>query len=131
MTENTDPAVLVRRFYDLRRTGDPQRLRAAIREDVVWREPEVGGHMGELHGVDAVTDMMQRALLTTSGSFTLDVESTVATGSDCAAVIRWRAEKSGRRIEGRELAIFRFDQGLIREALFLPENIEHDHAFWA
>lgn len=131
MTEDADPEAQLRRFYDLRRSGDPEKLRPTIHEDVVWREPEIGGHMGELRGVDAVIDMMQRALLTTGGSFTLDVESTVATGSDCAAVIRWRADKGERRIEGRELAIFRFEKGLIREALFFPENIEHDHAFWA
>lgn len=131
MTDENDTAALVRRFYALRRTGDLDKLGTMIRDDVVWREPEVGGHMGELHGLAAVIDMIGRALQTTGGTFRLDVLSTVATRSDCAAVIGWRADKGGRRIEGRELAVFRFDGGLIAEALFLPENIENDHAFWA
>ncbi len=130
MAEIADAAVLVRRFYECRRTGDIEKLRMMIKERVVWREPEVDGHMGELSGVDAVIDMIERALLTTGGTFRLDVESTVATHCDCAAVVRWRADKEGRRIEGRELAIFRFEEGLIHEAQFFPENIENDHAFW-
>lgn len=131
LPEEEGTATLVRRFYELRRTGDLEKLGTMIREDVVWCEPEVDGHMGELRGLDAVIDMIRRAMQTTGGTFKLDVESTVATKSDCAAVIAWRADKGGRRIEGRELAVFRFENGLIHEALFLPENIDNDHAFWA
>lgn len=131
MPDLLDPADLVRRFYNLRRTGDPEKLRALIREDVVWREPEIGGHMGELLGVDAVLDMIRRAQRTTGGSFSLDIDEIIATGSDCAAVIRWQADKGEQRIEGRELAVFRIDGGLICKACFFPENLENDHAFWA
>ena len=131
MAEDVEPADLIRRFYALRQSGDPESLRPFIHEEVIWREPEVGGHMGELQGVDAVIDMIRRALETTGGSFRLEIQSLVATDSECAAVINWRADKEGEQIQGRELAVFRFDAGRIREAMFFPENITDDHAFWA
>jgi len=106
-------------------------LRSLIHDDVVWREPKVGDHMGELHGVDAVIDMMERARHTTGGSFALHVEKTIATRNSCAAVIRWQAHKGGHDLEGRELAVFSFQAGLITEAAFFPENIDNDHDFWA
>lgn len=130
-TDHVKPDELVQRFYALRRNGDPESLRPLIHEEVVWREPEVEGHMGELRGADAVIDMIRRALETTGGSFRLEIQSLVATDSDCAAVIGWRADKDGKQIEGRELAVFRFASGLIREAMFFPESIADDHAFWA
>lgn len=125
-----DPAALVRRFYALRRSGDPDLLRPFLTEDVVWREPKVGDHMGELRGPDAVIDMIRRALSTTAGSFSLEVGATMATANACAAVIRWRAEKDAGTIEGRELATFRIEDGCIGEACFFAENIIDDHAFW-
>ena len=131
MAEDINPANLIRRFYALRRNGDPEDLRPFIHEDVVWQEPEVGGHMGKLRGVDAVIDMIRRALETTGGSFRLEIQSLVATDSECAAVIDWHADKDGQEIQGRELAVFRFDAGRIREAMFFPENVADDHAFWA
>lgn len=130
MAEDQDPETLVRRFYALRREDDPERLRALMHPDVLWREPEVDDHMGELEGADAVIDMMRRALGTTGGSFALDVGSTLATANGCAAIIHWRADKGGRRIKGRELAVFRIEEGVICEASFFPERIADDQAFW-
>lgn len=130
-TAPLDPAALVRRFYACRRDGDPEQLRPLLTEDVIWREPEVEGHMGELRGSDAVIDMIRRALSTTDSSFALKVSATMATANACAAVIRWRAEKGGQPIDGRELAVFRFEGDRIGEACFFPEWIADDHAFWA
>ena len=131
MAEDHGPEALIRRFYAQRRDGDPEALRPFLHADVIWREPEVRNHMGELRGADAVIDMMRRALLTTGGSFALDVGSVLATANSCSAIINWSADKSGHRIHGRELAVFRIQDGLIGEAWFLPEAIADDHAFWA
>ncbi|MGI9510263.1 MAG: nuclear transport factor 2 family protein [Geminicoccaceae bacterium] len=124
-------AALVRQFYRCRRRGDPEGLRSLMAADVVWREPVVGDHMGELSGADAVIDMMSRAQSATGGSFILEVGETIATANGCAAVIEWRAEKTSGPINGRELAVFRFKAGLISEAWFIPEAIGDDQAFWA
>ena len=124
----------IRAFYDARRaaslTGDLDPLRRFIAADVRWREPDVGAHMGNLRGRDAVLDMIRRALATTDGTFDLEVASTVETGSHVAASIAWSADKGGRRIDGQELAVYEVRDGCIVSAWFHPENIADDQDFW-
>ena len=127
---DTTAGGLVRRFYELRREGKPDLLRPLLAVDVVWREPTVGAHMGELIGPDAVIDMIGRALATTAGSLSLEVSQLIETATHCAAVIDWSARKPGGLVRGRELAVFGIRGGRIASAQFLAENLADDHAFW-
>lgn len=125
------PGALVRRFYDARAEGgDLHALRAFLAPDVDWVEPDVGGHMGRLPGADAVLDMMCRARAATGGTFRLAVVETIETRTHCAALVSWSAERDGRAIRGRELAVFGIRGGRIVSARFHPENIADDRAFW-
>jgi ketosteroid isomerase-like protein len=125
------PADVVRRLYELRAAGDPGAIRQLLHPEVRWREPEVGDHMGELMGADAVVDMIERALAATSGTFSLRVEATIETESHCAARIAWTAEKPGGAVAGHELAVYGIRDGLVTEAAFFPEDLADDTAFWA
>ncbi len=129
-TEHQSPAALVQAFYEARQANDPDALRQWLADGVRWNEPVVGDHMGHLHGADAVVDMLKRALATTGGTFSLRVASTVETGSHCAAVIEWSADKNGRTIRGQEMAVFGFKGGQITEASFFASDITNDQAFW-
>ena len=125
------PLQVIREFYAARARGDIDQLRAFLASDVCWREPTVGNHMGELNGVDAVVDMISRALATTGGTFALGVSDGIEVAGHCSVVINWSAEKSGGVIRGRELATYSIADGKIIAAQFLPENISHDTQFWA
>lgn len=120
----------IRVFYDARRAGDPESLRRFMADDIRWSEPDVGVHLGELRGRDAVLDMIRRALHATGGTFDLAVASTAETGNHVAASIEWSADKNGRRIEGRELAVFEIRDGRIQSARFHPDNLADDRDFW-
>ena len=124
----------VRAFYDARReavrAGDLGLLGEFIAPNVRWSEPEVGEHMGVLRGRDAVIDMIGRALDATGGSFKLAVAGTVESATHVSALIDWSAVSGGKRIEGRELAVYEVRDGLITAAWFHPENIGDDRAFW-
>ncbi len=124
------PAALIRRFYAARQHGDAEVLRPFLSHDVDWVEPDVGSHMGRLHGADAVLDMIRRARAVTGGTFCLAVAETVETSSHCAALIVWSAERDGRTIRGCELAVFGVAKGRIVSARFHPEDIADDRAFW-
>ena len=125
------PSETVLTLYELRAAGDPAAIRPLLHAEVRWQEPEVGDHMGLLIGPDAVIDMIERALATTGGTFSLRVASVVETASHCAALIEWSATKPDRVIEGRELAVYGVRDGLIVSAAFFPEDIGDDEAFWA
>lgn len=125
------PAALVRRFYAAREAGGAEaELRGFLSPDVDWVEPDVGSHMGRLQGADAVLDMIRRARAATGGTFCLAVAETVETSSHCAALIVWSADRDGRTIRGRELAVFGVAEGRIVSARFHPEDIADDQAFW-
>ena len=125
------PAALVRRFYAARgKGGDPEALRPFLAPDVDWVEPEVGAHMGRLPGAEAVLDMIRRAQAATGGTFRLGVAEAVETRTHCAALISWSAERGGRIVRGRELAVFGVSGGRIVSARFHPEDIADDRTFW-
>lgn len=125
------PGALVRRFYAARLgTGGPEALRPFLSPEVDWVEPDVGEHMGRLSGVEAVLDMIGRAQAATAGTFRLEVVDTVESRTHCAALVAWSAERDGRRLQGRELAVFGVAGGRIVSARFHPENIGDDLAFW-
>jgi ketosteroid isomerase-like protein len=125
------PGALIRRFYAARaEAGDPQALRPFLAPDVDWVEPDVGAHMGRLPGAEAVLDMIRRARAATGGTFRLAVVETVETRTHCAALIAWSAERAGRPVRGRELAVFGVSGGRIVSARFYPEDIADDRAFW-
>lgn len=139
MTEIEDPAAgplerFIRAFYDARRKavrpGDVGLLEEFIAADVCWSEPEVGEHMGVLQGRDAVIDMIGRALDATGGSFRLTVSGAVESATHVSALIDWSAVSGGRRIEGREIAVYEVRDGRIAAAWFHPENIGDDRVFW-
>ena len=124
----------IRAFYDARReasrSGDPRPLERFIASDVRWSEPNVGAHMGVLRGRAAVLDMIRRARDASEGSFDLRITHTVEDRDHVAASVAWSAERDGRLIAGRELAVFELRDGCIAAAWFHPENIADDRAFW-
>lgn len=122
---------LIRDFYAARARGDLCAVREFIAQDVCWIEPNVEDQMGKLQGADAVIDMMGRALATTDGTFSLQVTDTVEVDGHCSVIVNWTAQKSDKTIRGRELATYSVADGKIVFAQFLPENIQHDNAFWA
>ena len=121
----------IEKFYAARAAGNLAQIRQFIADDVCWIEPTVGNHMGELRGADAVIDMMERALATTGGTFSLAVAQGIELEGHCSVIVNWSAEKAGQTIRGRELATYSVADGKITFAHFLPENIQHDNAFWA
>lgn len=78
--DDQSPAERVRAFYEARKRGDPETLRDWLAEDVIWNEPQVGDHMGTLHGAHAVIDMLRRAQAATGGTFALAVAETMEVG---------------------------------------------------
>ncbi len=122
---------IIRAFYDARaRDDDDDSLRRLIADDVRWIEPEVGHHRGDLHGVEAVMDMFDRAQAATDGKFSCAIVDGVEVVGHCSIVVRWTAKKNGQTLSGRELATFTVDCGKITFAQFLPENLRDDEAFW-
>ncbi|CAA9465518.1 MAG: hypothetical protein AVDCRST_MAG25-1479 [uncultured Rubrobacteraceae bacterium] len=124
-------AALVRRLYEARGRNDEDAIRTILSGDVLWHEPDVGGeHTGDLSGPDAVLAMMRDARERTGGTFRLRPREIVANGEHSVALVEWSAEREGRTLEGREVAVYRVRNGKIVEAHFHQDDQALDRQFW-
>ena len=124
-------ARLVRELYEARARGDFESIRSTLADEVVWREPDVGAeHTGDLHGAEAVLAMIREAQSLTSGTFVLKPLEIVANGEHAVAMIDWSATREGKRLEGKEVAVYRIRDGKIVEASFHQDDQSKDAEFW-
>lgn len=124
-------ARLVRELYEARERGDLEGVRSVLAEDIVWREPNVGGeHDGEHRGPEAVLEMLGDAKKRTGGTFRLFAREVVANGEHAVAMVDWAAEVGSERLEGKEVAVYRVRGGKVVEASFHQDNVDLDRRFW-
>jgi uncharacterized protein len=121
-----DKAQLIKEFYAARTRRDWGAVRELLASDVVWREAGVEDYSGEHHGRDEVTALLRRLVEVTEGSFRLEVLDFVATADHVATNVSWSAERSGTRVEGYDLAVFRIVNGRIASAWFFPDGFDPD-----
>lgn len=122
---------LVRDFYEARAAHDLEAVRSLLSEDVVWHEPDVGSeHTGDRCGREAVVAMISEARDRTDGTFRLIPRQIVANGEHAVALIDWEAERSGEKLEGKEVAVFRIRGGKIVEVSFHQDDVELNRKFW-
>jgi ketosteroid isomerase-like protein len=109
-------AGVVRALYDARARNDLEAAAAVIALDVVWHEPY--DYLGTLHGREAVIGAIRQSMEETGGTFSLRVTDLLASDAHVVALVDFSAERHGGRMKGREIGVFRVDDGLIREVWF-------------
>lgn len=127
----SENARLVRELYEARAGGDFDAIRSILADDVVWHEPDLGTeHTGDLRGTEAVLEMIREAGDLTGGTFTLTPREIVANGEHAVAMIDWSATREGKRLEGKEVAVYRIRGGRILEVSFRQDDQSKDAEFW-
>ncbi len=122
---------LIRSLYEARELGDLESVRSMLTEDVAWSEPNLDNpHTGDLRGTDAVLGMIWEAQRITNGTFRLTPRNILTHGEQVVAFIDWSAERGGKWIEGKEVAVYRVRDNKIVEAFFHVDNPVSDEAFW-
>jgi ketosteroid isomerase-like protein len=74
--------------------------------------------------------MMEKAGELTGGTFRLDLDEALANDRHTVALVVWSAERGGRTLRGREVAVYRVRNGRIVEARFYPDDAGTVDAFW-
>jgi hypothetical protein len=46
------------------------------------------------------------------------------------AIIDWSAERGGKRLEGKEVAVYRIQDDKVAETSFHQDNVDLDRRFW-
>jgi len=123
---------LIRGLYAARARGDLDAVRAILAPDIVWHEPGPDSpYTGQLRGADAVLGMHTQAMALTGGTFRLELHDVLANDAHAVALVNWSAERGGRRLTGREVAVYHVRVGRVTEAWFHPDDAATVDAFWA
>ena len=121
-----DKAQIISDFYAARARRDWVVVRELLAIDVVWHEAGDEDYSGAHHGRDEVTALLQKLVEVTEGSFRLEPVDFIATAEHVATNARWSAERSGTRVEGNDLAVYRIADGQIAGAWFFPDGFDPD-----
>ena len=123
---------LVRRFYDARARNDRDEIRRLVSADVAWHDPYPPPHGGDLVGLDGVlAQIFDAAAKITGGSTHMTLHDVVAKDRHAIALVEWSSSMPGKgSIEGREVAVYQVEDGVITEAWFYPEEAERYAEFF-
>jgi ketosteroid isomerase-like protein len=112
----------IRDLYDARARRDWGAVGSLLADEVGYHEPGEEDHSGDFRGRDEVVALLRRLVDVTEDTFQLEPEGAFLNlDQHSAVVVRWWAEREGRRSEGRELAVYRVEDGRIAEVWFYNE----------
>ncbi len=110
-------------FYRALINNDESAIRNFLAEDVIWHETKINVLSGDLHGRDAVLNMMKEARAISQGSLLLELADVLANESHAVALINWRTKHNGKWLRGSEFAIFKITDRLIQEVWFYQPDV--------
>jgi ketosteroid isomerase-like protein len=119
----------IRRLAAARRRGDFDEVRSLLAEEVVWHEPGDADYSGDHRDADEVVALIKKL---SEIPLVLEPQEVIVTDKHAAARTRWWAERADTRVEGNELAVYRFAGEKIAEVWFWYDGYDqaaHDLVF--
>jgi uncharacterized protein len=104
---------LVRSGYDAFAAGDLAAVAELFRSDATWHAQRLGELSGDHEGWPAIASFFGRTMELSGGTFTVTVEDTLTNEDGVAVVVRSRAERDGRRLDERQVHLFRLEDGQV------------------
>jgi len=114
----------IRALYEARARRDWDAVRALFADEVGWHEPGEEDHSGDHRGREEVVALLQKLVAVTEGTFQLEPEAFLNSAEHSAVLVRWWAERAGRRSDGNEIAVYRFHDGKIAQVWFYVDGYE-------
>jgi ketosteroid isomerase-like protein len=111
----------IRDLYDARARRDWDTVRSLLADEVGYHEPGEEDHSGDYRGRDEVVALLEKLVAVTEGTFQLEPEAFLNLQQHSAVLVRWWAERQGRRSDGYEIAVYRVSDGKIAEVWFYNE----------
>jgi uncharacterized protein len=111
----------IRAMYEACAQRNWEAVGAPFADEVAWHEPGEEHHSGTFRGRDDVVALLQKLVQVTEGTFQLEPVDFLNLDKHSAVTVRWWAERGGVRSEGREIAVYRLEDGQITEVTFFNE----------
>jgi ketosteroid isomerase-like protein len=119
----------IRRLAAARRRGDFDEVRSLLADEIVWHEPGHADYSGDHRGADIVVALIKKV---SEIPLVLEPQEVLVTDEHAAARTRWWAERADTRVEGNEVAVYRFEGDKIAEVWFWYDGYDraaHDLVF--
>lgn len=97
----------IRRLAAARRRGDFDEVRSLLADEIVWHEPGDADYSGDHRGADDVVALIKKV---SEIPLVLEPQEVFVTDEHAAARTRWWAERADTRVEGNEVAVYRFQK---------------------
>ena len=116
----------IRELYDARARRHWDAVGSLLADDVGWHEPGEEDHSGDFRGREDVVALLEKLVTVTGGTFQLEPVAFLNLEEHSAVLVRWWAERQGRRSEGHEIAVYRLRDGMIAQVWFYNEPSESE-----
>lgn len=124
-------AQLVARGYDAVARGDLDALADVLADDVVWHVPGNGLISGDYHGHDGVVEFFTKAQQLANGTMRVELHDITATDEHTFAIQTNRAERDGKTLEARAVAVFDVRDDKAAEVWFFTNSQDDNDQFWS
>ncbi|MGH3132244.1 MAG: nuclear transport factor 2 family protein [Gaiellaceae bacterium] len=126
-----ETGALVRTIFDAFARKEGFALRGLFAEDAVWTVPGRSAMAGVYHGREEIFRFLARLPKETDGTYRSALRDVLASDERAAALYTATGTRRGRTLELDQVLLFRIADGLVREVLALPTDLEAFEEFWA
>ena len=122
----------VRDAYAAFAAGDLEKVKSVFHPEIVWRVSGNAPIARDYSGIDDVLGFFATIFSETDGTFTNTLEDVVANENAAVAIASLHAERKGRTIDAKQVAVYRHDgDGKVTEATFYGDDTSQFDAFWS
>jgi uncharacterized protein len=122
---------LIRDAYEAFEKGDMEVVGKVLADDLVLRWPGRNPLAGVRHSKAEFFELLGVLAEQTSGTFGLEVEDIIGGGESVVAFVTYHAERNGKTLTYDALNVWRVENGMAVEMLFLASDPYAVDEFWS
>lgn len=122
---------LLRKGYEAFAQSDLGTVKEIFADDIVFHVPGRGLISGEYRGRDAVFGFFAKGQELSAGALRIELHDVAATDEHAITLQINRAERGGKTLEARIVAVYHLRDGKATEARFFTDSQYENDEFWS
>jgi ketosteroid isomerase-like protein len=131
-SSTTEPAEVVKEFFDAYRSHNREKVAALLHPEVVWIQPGNNRLAGVKKSREEVLAMgKQMGELSDKTIQLADIRVTDTNGNSVACILRWKAaQPTGKTLDVENVDIYTVENGKIVSVRIFSADLEQENSFW-
>jgi uncharacterized protein len=122
---------LFRQGYDAFATGDMDKLRELLSDDVTWHQPGNNTMSGDFTGMDEVLGLFARLFQETNGTFRTDIHDVLANDTHGVVLAHVTGQRGDKSLDQDYVHVAHFRDGKLTEAWIHNTDEPAADDFWS